>query len=439
MPLPGSHAMHADRDQALERLLNSQRPGYSLDRAFYSDTTIFELDRDRVFRNHWILAGHESQFEKAGDYRLLDVAGESIVLVRDRDGAIRAHYNVCRHRGSRVVLEPCGNASALTCRYHGWTYALDGSLRAATHMPEDFDRSRFGLRACHVGILDGLVFISLAEEAAPEFDAMAGSLRPYLVLHGLATARVAVQRVFPVRANWKLVVENYLECYHCKPAHREYCMVEIKADSIGDRSPAARERYEAREREWRAEAGRLDALLPEVGTNLPLDDRLAKTAIVAAYRAPLRASHVTATQDGRPAAPLMGRFRGYDGGETALAADPFTYMLAYNDHAVFFTFVPREADRSDIVCTWFVHGKAREGRDYELDRLTWLWTVTTEQDKAIIEANAAGISSPSYQPGPASLLEADLAGFREWYMSSIGPAGRPSRLKEVPGGRYFTA
>ena len=91
----------------------------------------------------------------------------------------------------------------------------------------------------------------------------------------------------------------------------------------------------------------------------------------------------------------------------------------------------------DIVCTWFVHGEAREGEDYDLERLTWLWTVTTEQDKAIIEANAAGISSPSYQPGPASLLETDVAGFREWYLSSHRPDGPALAPERRPGWPLF--
>jgi len=431
--------MHAIDDRSIDDLVERQRIGYSLDRPFYSDAEIFERDRERIFRNHWILAAHASQFERAGDYRLFDIAGESIILVRDRGGDIRAHYNVCRHRGSRVMLEPYGNVPAMACRYHGWTYALDGSLRAAQHMPEDFDRSQYGLKPCQVRNLEGLVFVCLAEDRAPDFNAVAEGLRPYLVLHGIASARVAEQRTFPVHANWKLVVENYLECYHCKPAHREYCAVEIKADSIGDGSPAAVARYEAREREWRVNASRLETLLAEVGTSLPLDLRLATTPIVAAYRAPLRVSHVTATENGQPVAPLMGGFREYDGGETALAADPLTYMLAYNDYAVFFAFVPRDADHTDIVCTWLVQGEAHEGKDYDLARLTWLWTTTTDQDKAIVENNAAGARSPSYQPGPVSLLEADVAAFREWYLSSIGPSSRASRLNEVRGGRYFTA
>jgi Rieske 2Fe-2S family protein len=431
--------MTAKADDRIDALIHAQRPGFSLDRAFYEDAEIFERDRQRVLRNHWILAAHASQFEKPGDYRLFDVAGDSVILLRDRDDTIRAHHNVCRHRGSRILPNACGNARALTCRYHGWTYALDGSLAAAPHMPPGFDRSRYGLKRCHVRSLQGLIFVCLTEGDAPDFDTVAGKLTPYLELHGISGARVAKTEIFRVNANWKLVIENYLECYHCKPAHREYCRVEIKADNIGDSSPAARKRYAARAEAWRAQAERLGTLLPEVGTPLPLDERLPRAQIGAAYRAPLRESHISGTEDGRPAAPLMGRFREYDGGETALAAGAFTYMLAYNDYAVFFAFVPGAADRSDIVCTWLVSGAAEEVRDYEVERLTWLWTVTTQQDKAIIEANAAGIRSTGYDPGPASVLEQDVVGFREWYLASIGPPARAVRPSELRGGRYFTA
>ncbi len=431
--------MSYSHDDEIDELIGRQRPGYALERAFYMDPAIFERDRGHVLRNHWVLAAHASQLANPGDFRLFDIAGENVILIRGRDGRIHGHYNVCRHRGSRVLLHPSGNASSMTCPYHGWTYAQDGSLRAAMHMPDGFDRTRFGLMPCRVRVLEGLVFVCLGDHSAPDFDAIAEILTPFLALHGTGAARVAEQRTFSVRANWKLVVENYLECYHCKPAHREYCAVEIKADKIGDASPAAAGRYEARERDWRAQASRLGTLIADVGINLPLDERLPRAPIAAAYRAPLRASHVTATEDGRPVAPLMGGFAEYDGGETALAADPLTYMLAYNDHAVFFVFVPRDAVHTEIVCTWLVHGEAQEGRHYDLARLTWLWARTTEQDKAIIEANAAGVGSPSFQPGPASVLETDVAAFREWYLSSIGPAGRPCRLPEVRGGRYFTA
>jgi Rieske 2Fe-2S family protein len=135
----------------------------------------------------------------------------------------------------------------------------------------------------------------------------------------------------------------------------------------------------------------------------------------------------------------MGGFREFDGGETALGLGPFTYMLAYNDYATFFQFVPLEAERSEIVVTWLVRGSAREGADFDRARLTWLWTVTTEQDKSIIEANAAGIRSSRYEPGPSSLLESDLDGFRAWYLGVIGPSERRRGGARREGGRYFGA
>jgi Rieske 2Fe-2S family protein len=421
----------------IDRLCASQRPGHSLDQAFYRDPAIFERDVERVLCNHWIMAGHVSQLPATGDYVLFDVGGESVILVRDAKGAIRAHYNVCRHRGSRVLLDCTGHASSLVCRYHGWTYALDGSLKAARHMPEDFDARTHGLVPCHVRVIEGLIFVSLADEA-PDLGPVADGVAPFLRLHGTAAARVAERRTFAVHANWKLVVENYLECYHCRTAHPEYCRVEIKVDRIGDSSPAAQARFDAREREWSARAERLGTVLPEFGTTLPLDERLPRAQFGAAYRAPLRESYLTATADGQPAAPLMGGFTDYDGGETALAVGPFTYMLAANDHAVFFQFVPRDAEHTDMILTWLVDGAARAGEDYDLARLTRLWSVTTEQDKSIVEANAAGVRSRRYAPGPPSLLEGDVAGFRAWYLALVGPRERLRHLSRSGSARYFS-
>jgi Rieske 2Fe-2S family protein len=356
--------------------------------------------------------------------------------VRGAQGAIHAHYNVCRHRGSRVLLDCAGHAASLTCRYHGWSYTPDGRLRAARHMPADFEPRDHGLIPCPIRVIEGLIFISLAREA-PGLDPVVEGVTPFLRLHGTADARVAERRTFPLHANWKLAVENYLECYHCRVAHPEYCSVEIKVDRIGDSTPAAQARFDERNRDWRSHAEALGTLLKDFGAELPLDERLPRAQLGAAYRAPLRETHLTATADGKPVAPLMGGFAEYDGGETALAIGPFTYMLAANDHAVFFQFVPRGAERSDMIVSWLVLGSARAGEDYDLARLTWLWTVTTEQDKAIIEANAAGIRSRRYAPGPPSLLEEDVAGFRAWYLALIGPRERLSQLSRRPGARYF--
>jgi phenylpropionate dioxygenase-like ring-hydroxylating dioxygenase large terminal subunit len=424
--------MAARADDWIDALISAQRPHSSLDQPFYEDVSIFRREFERVIANQWIMAGHVSQIPREGDYLLFEVAGESIILIRDHDRSVHAHFNVCRHRGSRVLLCAAGHARRLTCPYHGWTYDPDGRLRAAPRMSDGFDTSRYGLKPCHLRIVDGLIFVNLGEGDPPALDAVAEGLAPFLRLHGIADARVIRRSVFPVQANWKLVVENYLECYHCKPAHREYCRVEIKADKIGDGSPAALARYESRYQSWRALAEAQGTLLPDFRSTSPADGDIARVTFGTAYRAPLREAFLTGTEDGKPAAPLMGAFREYDGGETALGLGPFTYMLAYNDYATFFQFVPVSADRSEIVTTWLVAGHAGDGID--AGRLAQLWTVTTEQDKAIIEANAAGIHSTRYEPGPTSPLESDVDGFRQWYLAVLGQG---IVRATTDGGRYF--
>lgn len=425
--------MTAAGDGSLDDLVARQRSGWSLERAFYTDPAIFEHERERLFSRYWILAGHAAQLPEAGDYFLFEVAGECLVLIRNADG-IHALYNVCRHRGSRVLLEPVGRVEGLVCRYHGWRYARDGRLQFAARMPEGFDPSCFGLRRAPVKVVEGLIFVCLGDTPAPGFDEVTRGLGPFLRLHGTAQARIARRTVFPVAANWKLTVENYLECYHCKIAHREYCGVEIKAERIGDGSPRAMAAYREREAQWRPLAESLGTALPDYGSGDDPGVVGPGAFFGAAYRAPLRERFLSATRDGQPAAPLMGGFRDYDGGETALGAGPFTYMLAYNDYAAWFQFVPRDALHSDLIVTWLVAGGAEPGKDFDEEGVAWLWTVTSQQDKAIIEANAAGVVSPSYLPGPPGLLEQDVAGFRQWYLGLMSTSCIP---RTAGGSRYF--
>lgn len=418
----------------IEELVAVQKPGWSLDASFYNDPAIFARDRERVFARQWVMAGHVAQIPEPGDYFLFDIAGDNLILIRTKDHFIHALYNVCRHRGSRVLLERSGNAGALTCRYHGWSYAQDGSLRVAPRMPDSFDPNCYGLRRCPVEILEGLIFICLAEHGPPEFSAVGEGLAPFLQLHGAADTQVANRQVFTVAANWKLVVENYLECYHCKPSHPEYCQAEVKAEKMGDGSPAGLAAYEKRMQEWQLEAEARGTWLPEYNSNAALPN---ETFFGAAYRAPLRESHLTGSQDGLNVAPLLSGFSSHDGGETALGAGPCTYMLGYEDYLAFFQFVPIDSCHSEMIVTWLVNAAASSGQDYDPERVAWLWRVTSEQDKAIIEHNAVGIASPAYTPGPPSLLEGDVGAFRAWYLATIAPDAAPTASESTGCGRYF--
>ena len=236
---------------ALGNLLKSRRPGWSLEQPFYTDPAIFKSDMERVYRRGWLFAGHACQVSQPGDYFTYDVAGDSLMIIRGNDGALHALFNVCRHRGSRICLESAGRATRLICPYHQWTYDTDGTLLHNTWMPEAFEKSAFGLAKAHVRNVVGLIFVSLAEDPptfAPEHD-FTRLLKP----HGLERAKLAHSMTYDIPANWKLVIENQRECYHCPAKHKGYAKIQLdtdvddadKRDAIAQRETESRDTWAA--------------------------------------------------------------------------------------------------------------------------------------------------------------------------------------------------
>lgn len=396
------------QDKELNQLIDRQRERHSLTREFYSDPAIYERDVERIFLRSWLYAGHQSEIPEPGDWFLFDFAGESVIIARGMDGSVNAMLNVCRHRGSRVCIEDSGCAKRLICRYHGWTYELDGQLVGAPRMPDEFDKSKVSLKRLQVELLDGLIFINFADSPAP-FQSVRDGLRDALAPYDLANARVAHRQNYPIAANWKLAVENYCECYHCAPAHPEYSRGHSLAH-VGIRSGELLEAVMARA----GACGLSDRMVNHLYLDAP-----AFGADFGYDRYPLIRDHVTGSEDGKPVAPLLGHIRDYDGGATDLQIGPVLFGLMYCDHVVLYRFTPRGVDAADCDITWLVRGDAEEGRDYDRDRLTWLWDVTTHADKAIIERNQQGVNSRYYVPGPLSPMENYTWKFLSWYLATM--------------------
>jgi len=388
-------------------VVKQQKPAHSLLQALYNSEAAFQHDMERIFRRHWILAGHASMAPQPGDYFLHEMAEESIVIVRGRDETLRAFANVCRHRGSRICLKPQGHASVLVCPYHAWTYNLDGSLRSARHMGADFDKAGYGLKPVALEVIEGLVFVSLAQEPLSlEFarKTISEAYAPY----GWASAKVAHRETYHVTANWKLTVENYLECYHCTPSHPEYSKLhalEQPLDQIGELNAA------------------MEARTCSLGLSVPSADHRVGSrtgqASVFTFRYALYDGVKTGGPDGRPVAPLMGEFTDYDGGVTSTHFAPSSFFIAYADHGVIYRFIPLTASASAMEIIWLVNSDAMEGVDYDLDKLTWLWRVTTEADKRITEDNQKGVNSRYYEPGPYSPAEPNAIRWIEWYLGEV--------------------
>lgn len=397
-------------DKTLTALIDDQADRMSLERAFYTDKGIFRREVEEIYLKSWLYAGHVSEIPSVGDWFLFELAGESVIIVRSGENEVSALLNVCRHRGSRICLDKQGRSKKLVCRYHGWSYHLDGRLNNAAHMPESFNKSDIKLRKIHTEVLEGMVYINFADRPAsfaPVREGMTPCLRP----HRLDRARVAHRQTYSIEANWKLAVENYSECYHCAPSHPEY----TRGHSLA--KPDARST--AMMEEVMSKAG-VCGLTDRVLNRVYLDEPGFGTGHTY-ERYPLWRGHITGSEDGQGVAPLMGEIKAYDGGTNDFQVGPVTFGLAYCDHVVIYRFTPVSLAECECDITWLVDGDAEEGKDYDKARLTWLWDITTLADKRIIEDNARGVNSRFYRPGPYSQMEEFTWKFTSWYLQAIRP------------------
>jgi len=396
------------KGKALKKLIKKHRKGHALDTAFYVDNEIYQREVDKIFMKAWLYAGHHSEIPNRGDYFLFEAAGESVIIVRGEDDEIHALLNVCRHRGSRVTTEKSGCSRRLTCPYHGWTYNLDGKLIAAAHMQDDFDKSDYALKKVNHREYLGMIFINFSDEPN-SFDILENDLTQYLAPFRLDQARVAHRQSYRINSNWKFAVENYKECYHCGPAHPEYS----RAHSLA-----------LPEEKWEAELEDLMERMADCGLNNAIMNKSYQQGEEwgldrAWEHYPLLRGHVTGSQDGKPVAPLMGDLTDYHGGAHDFKVGPLLYALAYADHVVLYRFTALSIDECDCDITWLVNGSAEEGKDYDLDRLIWLWDVTTQADKKIIQDNHDGVMSRFFEPGPFSTFEGPTGRWVEWYLDTL--------------------
>jgi phenylpropionate dioxygenase-like ring-hydroxylating dioxygenase large terminal subunit len=394
--------------RTIAELISSHEQGYSLEQRFYTDPAIFELELERIITRNWILAGHQSELPEPGDFKVLNVANESAIIVRGSDGALKGFANVCRHRGSLVCLEPKGSTRKFMCPYHGWMYDIDGNLTAARNMPDDFDKSEYGLKAVSVDTVHGLMFVCFTDKPLSLEGAKKDLAEPMAVFD-FENLKVAAHKYYDIPANWKLSIENYQECYHCATAHPEYARRHtLMLDG------------EKRQRVQGEMLGKMKSCgLPDLCLDY-LDTKARPGEIGYGYsRTALFDGYVTGSEDGKPLAPLLGGLSDYDGGASDFSFGAFSFLLAYSDHVVAYVFTPTDKDNSRCDIYWLVRNDAEAGKDYDVDRLTWLWDVTTQADKSIIVNNSKGVHSRYYEPGPFSGMERAEKIYIDWILQEL--------------------
>jgi glycine betaine catabolism A len=410
---------------SINALLSARQPGHSLPAGLYTRQDVFEADLEIVFHKHWLLIGLDCDVPEPGDVSVVDVGRSSIAIVRGDDGVVRAFFNVCRHRGARLL--PPGNSvvGRLVCPYHQWTYELTGDLVHAPHMGVDFDPSCLGLRPVHLRSIGGLLYACLSDDPPADIEDLAAAMEPRLAPYDLRNAKVAFQSDLIEKGNWKLVIENNRECYHCAANHPELCLSFVDLDFGFDPASLSPEDREMAELHGRLYAAKT-AAWEQAGYPSAAIERLSPRDATnfRTQRLIIAGGGESQTMDGLAASSkLMGALTRKDLGDVHLwNQNGWSHFMG--DHALTAFVIPLAAGETLVRTKWLVHKDAVEGVDYDLDRLTEVWKATNQQDADLVAIAHAGVSSYGYVPGPYSrFTEGHLDSFMQWYVARMQAHG----------------
>ncbi|HEY8375828.1 MAG TPA: aromatic ring-hydroxylating dioxygenase subunit alpha [Nannocystis sp.] len=333
--------------QVLER-------GLGLPREAYTSPAVFAWELRAFHDDAWVCVGRTEAIEAPGSQRAIRAGGENILLVRDEAGAIRGYFNVCRHRGHELVqLGGCARGREIRCPYHGWRFGLDGSRRGGGEAEE------LSLVPVRVDTWRGFVFVNVSGAAVP-LRAWLGDLDALVAAHDLEVLRVAATHRYELSANWKLVIENYHECYHCPRIHPQLCRVSPPTSGRNDRGVGA---WIGGPMELRAEVETMSLDGKSRGARLP-----------------------------NLGAEQRRRVYYYGVGANLLVSLHPDYVLTHR-------LEPLAADRTRVECQWLFHPDVLAMRDFAPDYAVEFWDVTNRQDWGAVESVQRGAASRGFRPG----------------------------------------
>jgi glycine betaine catabolism A len=389
--------------ERMQTLLAERLPGHSLPQALYSDPAIFDFDVQAIFNRHWLQVALEVEIPRTGDYVTLSIGPSPIVILRNEEGGVSAFFNSCRHRGAQVCTEERGHAHRLVCPYHQWSYDLHGQLLRAGRMQESFDTKAYRLRPLRVECAAGLIYVCLSD-SAPDFEPIRAALELLVGAHDLRHCKIAHTATLVERANWKLVMENARECYHCRARHLQLM------HSFRD--------FTTQDIYTEPEPWLIDfwARCAAKGLkNGPVRDRDFE-----AGRFALSENVVSITRDGKSAVTkTLGAVGDGDVGTMWWAVQPNSFNHAVGDYAFLFQALPTGPQKTVVTAKWLVNKDAVEGVDYDLTRLTEVWDSTNNEDRWLAENNQKGVNSIAYVPGPYSeITEGRVLRFVDWYCAA---------------------
>lgn len=364
----------------------SSRGANTLPGKYFTSPEIYERETQKIFRKEWICVGRASDIPCLGDYFLRELDGESFILVRSVQSQVNCFYNVCRHRGTRIREESCGRfKKIIQCPYHAWTYDLFGTLKSAPNMTgvEGFDATNYSLQAVPCVVWQGFVFINLNADCVP-FESSHGAILSRFDNWGLEDLTRAHRVTYDINANWKVVFQNYSECYHCSLVHPQL----NSATSVKTASNDFKEG-------------------PFLGGPMLLSE-----------------SFDTFSMGGALCGDLLSRLSTEDRNRVYFyTLFPSLFVSPHPDYVLTHRIERRSSDSTRIICDWLFPQEVIDRPGFDPSKAVEFWDLTNRQDWHVCELTQQGVRSEAYRPGPYSNLESILAAFDRHYLDVMGDKG----------------
>jgi Rieske 2Fe-2S family protein len=354
----------------------------TLDGKYFTSPEVYEQETQNIFRKEWICVGRASEIPTTGDFLVREFDGESLIIVRDENGKVGCFYNVCRHRGTRITEETCGHFKRhIQCPYHAWTYGLDGSLKGAPNMMEveAFNTDEFPLMSVPCATWQGFILINLDQDCPP-FEAVFEPIHARFDDWGMDKLVSAHQVLYDIEANWKIIFQNYSECYHCTKVHPQLTPATSVRSSSND-----------------FEDGQF------LGGPMILSD-----------------SYKTMSMDGELCGEVLPGLSDADQERTYFyTIFPSLFISPHPDYVLIHRIERLGIGSTRVVCDWLFPESVIARKDFDPVKAAEFWDITNRQDWHVCELTYKGVSSDAYRPGPYSNLESILAAFDRHYMETM--------------------
>lgn len=347
----------------------------------YWEPEVFLKEQKKIFAASWLCVGHGSRLKEPGDFFVVEWGQQSVIVCKDPADTLQAYHNVCRHRGTRIVQTAAGNTTRFLCPYHAWVYDLNGQLRGAPGMDEQpgFQKSNYPLRSVRVTQWNGLLFICL-DASAPDLRSSLSDF-PDLSYLNLDQLRQVGRHDYQVQSNWKLVSENYNECYHCPVAHPQLHRVSA------------------------------DRNFPDYGH---------RGRLFTGGPMSVRETFNTLTNSGKTSRQALPGWRAEDQGMVFyFCIYPNLFLSIAPDYVMTHYLFPLSPDKVFITTEWFCAEQQMQQTDFDPTDIVEFWDTTNRQDWTLCETALNGLKSSGHVPGPYHPWESAVHDFDRWYVTAV--------------------